>query len=43
MSEKLIQRDPEIMGGAITKIGSVVRDGSLRHQLQQIRQTIKEG
>ena len=35
--------DPEIMGGAITRIGSVVRDGSLRNQLQQIRQSIKEG
>ncbi len=35
--------DPEIMGGAITKIGSVVRDGSLRYQLQQMRQSIKEG
>lgn len=38
-----VKVDPEIMGGAITKIGSVVRDGSLRHQLQQIRQSIKEG
>ena len=38
-----VKVDPEIMGGAITRIGSVVRDGSLRHQLQQIRQSIKEG
>ena len=35
--------DPDIMGGAITKIGSVVRDGSLRYQLQQIGKSIKEG
>lgn len=38
-----VKVDPEIMGGAITKIGSVVRDGSLRYQLQQMRQSIKEG
>jgi F-type H+-transporting ATPase subunit delta len=38
-----VKVDPEIMGGAITRIGSVVRDGSLRNQLQQIRQSIKEG
>ncbi|MCZ6629085.1 MAG: ATP synthase F1 subunit delta [SAR324 cluster bacterium] len=35
--------DPEIMGGVITRIGSIVRDGSLRNQLNQIRQSIKEG
>ncbi len=38
-----VKVDEEIMAGAITRIGSVVRDGSLRNQLNQIRQTIKEG
>jgi F-type H+-transporting ATPase subunit delta len=35
--------EPGIIGGVITKIGSSVRDGSLRSQLNQIRQTIIEG
>ncbi len=35
--------NPEIMGGVITRIGSILRDGSLRNQLNQIRQSIKEG
>lgn len=32
--------DPTLLGGAITKIGSTVRDGSLRNQLRQIRSSI---
>ena len=35
--------EPEIIGGVIAKIGSTVRDGSLRHQLKNIRQTTIEG
>ena len=35
--------DADIMGGAITRLGRIVRDGSLRNQLNQIRQSIKEG
>ncbi len=35
--------EPDIIGGVITKIGSSVRDGSLRAQLEQIRHTITEG
>lgn len=38
-----IQVEPEIIGGAITKIGSTVQDGSLRTQLKNIRRFIKEG
>ena len=34
---------PEILGGVITRIGSVVIDGSLRIQLNRIRQTIIRG
>lgn len=35
--------DPGILGGAITRIGSTVWDGSLRNKLRQIRQSIIEG
>ena len=29
--------DPELIGGAVTRIGSTVYDGSLRNQLSQLR------
>ena len=32
--------DPDILGGVVTRIGSVVIDGSLRHQLSEVYQTI---
>lgn len=35
--------EPEIIGGVITRIGSSVRDGSLRTQLELIRHQIREG
>ena len=35
--------DPNIIGGIVTRIGSVVIDGSLYTQLNQIRQTIIRG
>ena len=35
--------DPEIIGGVVTRIGSVVYDGSIRTQLQEIKQRLKEG
>jgi len=35
--------DPAILGGAVTRIGSQVWDGSLRNQLNGIRQSIMEG
>lgn len=38
-----IQIDPEILGGVITRIGSVVIDGSLRHQLTRVYQSIIRG
>ncbi len=38
-----VKVDPEIIGGAITRIGSTVRDGSLRFALNQILQTITDG
>ena len=30
--------DPEIIGGLVTRIGSTVYDGSVRSQLQQIKE-----
>lgn len=35
--------DPEIIGGIITRIGSVAYDGSIRTQLQTIKQRLKTG
>ena len=32
--------DPELLGGVVAKVGDVVYDGSLRTQLEQIRQGI---
>jgi F-type H+-transporting ATPase subunit delta len=35
--------DPAIIGGIVTRIGSVVIDGSIHTQLNQIRQSIIRG
>lgn len=35
--------DPELIGGVVTRIGSVVYDGSVRTQLQEIKQKLKTG
>ena len=32
--------DPELLGGAVTRIGSTIYDGSLREQLRQVRQRL---
>jgi F-type H+-transporting ATPase subunit delta len=32
------QTDPELIGGIVTRIGSTVYDGSVRNQLQQIKE-----
>jgi F-type H+-transporting ATPase subunit delta len=37
------ETDPSLIGGAITRVGSVVYDGSVRTQLQQIKQKLKAG
>ena len=34
--------EPEMIGGAVTRIGSTVYDGSLRTQLQQLRRRMAE-
>lgn len=38
-----VKVDPAILGGAITRVGSTVWDGSLRNQLNQIRDSILKG
>lgn len=38
-----VQVDPAILGGAITRVGSILWDGSLRTQLNQLRETIVKG
>jgi F-type H+-transporting ATPase subunit delta len=35
--------DPGVIGGVIAQIGSVVYDGSVRRQLERIRQALTEG
>jgi F-type H+-transporting ATPase subunit delta len=38
-----VKVNPAILGGAITRVGSTVWDGSLRNQLNQIRESILKG
>ena len=35
--------EPDLIGGAVTKIGSTVYDGSLRSQLEQLKRKMVEG
>ena len=35
--------DPDILGGAITRVGSVVWNGSVRHHLDQVREQLLKG
>jgi F-type H+-transporting ATPase subunit delta len=35
--------DPAILGGAVTRIGSTVYDGSLTRQLQKMQEAISQG
>jgi len=32
--------DPSVLGGVVTQIGDTVIDGSVRHRLNQLRETI---
>ena len=33
--------DPELIGGVVTKVGSVVYDGSLKTQLSNLRNALR--
>ena len=39
----LVNVDPTLIGGAITRIGSLVLDGSIKNQVNLIRETIIKG
>lgn len=41
--ELAVAVDPDLIGGAIAKVGGVVFDGSLRRQLSQLRDTLTRG
>ncbi|MBW2516102.1 MAG: F0F1 ATP synthase subunit delta [Deltaproteobacteria bacterium] len=38
-----VEKDPELIGGIVTKIGDLVWDGSIRTQLSNLRETLKRG
>lgn len=38
-----VEIDPSILGGAVTQIGSLVLDGSVKNRLNLIRETISRG
>jgi F-type H+-transporting ATPase subunit delta len=35
--------DPSLVGGVVTRVGSIVYDGSVRTQLREIKQRLKQG
>src|SRR5262249_8487310 len=35
--------DPSLIGGVVTRVGSVVYDGSVRTQLQEVKERLKSG
>jgi len=41
--ELALQVDPDLIGGAVAKVGGVVFDSSLRTQLSQLRDTLTRG
>jgi F-type H+-transporting ATPase subunit delta len=38
-----VEKDPELIGGIVTKIGDLVWDGSIKTQLYNLRETLKRG
>src|SRR5215210_5370405 len=41
--ELQFKTDPALIGGTVTRVGSVVYDGSIRTQLQEIKERLKQG
>ena len=41
--ELKFKTDPSLIGGVVTRIGSVVYDGSVRTQLKEIKERLKQG
>ena len=38
-----VKVDPNLLGGAVTRVGSVVWDGSVRHYLDRVRERLLSG
>jgi len=38
-----VEKNPDLIGGIVTRIGDLVLDGSIRTQLQNMRETLKRG
>ena len=38
-----VEKDPDLIGGIVTKIGDLVWDGSIKTQLANMRETLKRG
>ena len=38
-----IDRDPELIGGVVTKVGDIVLDGSIKTQLLNMKESLKKG
>lgn len=38
-----VEQDPDLIGGIVTKVGDLVLDGSIRTQLQNMRESLKRG
>lgn len=38
-----VQQDPALIGGVVTQIGDVIYDGSIRTQLETIKETLMKG
>ncbi|MGD8899171.1 MAG: ATP synthase F1 subunit delta [Desulfobacterales bacterium] len=38
-----VEKDPELIGGIVTKIGDLVWDGSIKTQLSNLKETLKRG
>ena len=38
-----VEKDPDLIGGIVTKIGDLVWDGSIKTQLSNMRETLKRG
>jgi F-type H+-transporting ATPase subunit delta len=38
-----VQEDPRLIGGVVTKIGDILYDGSIRTQLENLKETLMKG
>ena len=38
-----VEEDPSLIGGVVTQIGDIVYDGSIRTQLNKMKETLMKG